>query len=238
PRPAVGPQGRVPAHLRRRGPPRRRAPGRRLTPGGHARSATALPRPVRRRLLRRGGVAPRPAGPAPAAAVPAPGPRGPPAAGRRQRRALPRPPAPAAARRADRHPARLRRRRPRRAPLPQRRTAPQRTPRDARTLRRRARGGGPHGRGGRPLHLLARRAALRLPRGTVPRQPDAAAVPDRADLGGGETPLRRPRPRQGPAPGRARADADRRAALRGLLPDRLGPDALRPGPRHPLPGAR
>ena len=44
--------------------------------------------------------------------------------------------------------------------------------------------------------------------------------------------------RQGPRAARARTGADRRAALRGLLSHRVGPRALRPLARHPLPGAR
>ena len=38
--------------------------------------------------------------------------------------------------------------------------------------------------------------------------------------------------------GRARADADRRAALRGLFSHRLGPGAVRPRAGHSVPGAR
>ena len=90
----------------------------------------------------------------------------------------------------------------------------------------------------RPLRILARRAALRVPGGNRPGRPDA-----------GHLPARRNRARPGPAlpergsrkrsPAyRARVEADRRDGLRGLFPDRLRHRLLRPRPGHPVPGTR
>ena len=115
----------------------------------------------------------------------------------------------------------------------------------------------------RPLdeiaHALRRRAGRRRPHAS--KSPTAAAsrstscatnIP-RSSRPPGQTPLeyltqltwqgaaeRYPgrHSRQSPPAARARAGADRRAALRGVFPHRLGPRALRPLAEHPLPGPR
>ena len=45
-------------------------------------------------------------------------------------------------------------------------------------------------------------------------------------------------PRKGPRPAGARAATDRGVALRGVFSHGLGPGAVRPAARHPLPGTR
>jgi error-prone DNA polymerase len=96
-----------------------------------------------------------------------------------------------------------------------------RFPNAERHLKPPARGDRPHHRACRPLHLHARRAALRVPRGAVPARADAGAAPRPADLGRGAQPLPGGDPGEGGRPARARAEPDRGAALRGVLPDRV-----------------
>ena len=248
PRAAPGDQGR----LRRRPRRRRRVRGRPPRPVGAARPAVAhaarprrhagrggslgrrdLPRPqlARRRALRRRRrpAPPRAVGGARAVLRAA--------AGRRRRRpharALPpRPPG-----HADRDPPRHPAGRVRLRAFPERRAPPAlaRAPR----LRLSARAAGGNARRRRALPLLARRTALRIPRGDRAARHHAGRASRRAGRGRAAAALPGAgRARRRPRADRARAVTDRRARLRALLPHRPRHRRLRPRPGHPLPGPR
>ncbi len=118
------------------------------------------------------------------------------------------------------------------------------------------------GRDRAALHVHARRAALRVPGRDRADRHHAGGVAAHAGRGRAGVALRRRRPAVGALrrrrararrgrritarvgggrcarADRARARADRRAALRGLLPDRLRHRPLRAHGRHPVPGPR
>jgi hypothetical protein len=85
-------------------------------------------------------------------------------------------------------------------------------------LSARAAGRDPGGR--RALRILARRAALRVPRGSGAGRRDAGFLAAPADRGRPRAALPGRRAGQGGGPGRARAGADRRDALRAVFPHR------------------
>ncbi len=113
-----------------------------------------------------------------------------PAAGGRGRRAFPRAPATAAQRRALRRAARLHGGHGRRTAVSQRPALPALAAGNGRALRPLSPGPGTH-IGNRPADdLLARRVALRVPRGTRTAGPDAAGISDPAGLGRRGTAIR------------------------------------------------
>ncbi len=90
----------------------------------------------------------------------------------------------------------------------------------------------------RALHFLARRAALRVSRGTRARGRDAHHLAAQAHRGRRARALAAGRAGKTALPDRTRARADRRAALRAVLPHRARHRPLRAQPRHPVPGPR
>ena len=95
-----------------------------------------------------------------------------------------------------------------------------------------------HRRDRRPLHVSRSTSCGTNIRRARARGPDAARVSHAARLARGGRALPGRAAREGPRADRARAGADRRAALRGLLSHRVGPGPLRPVAEHPVPGPR
>ncbi|CUI42490.1 Uncharacterised protein [Achromobacter xylosoxidans] len=142
----------------------------------------------------------------------------------------------AAARHPDRHPHPPVRVAMRLRAVGQRRTAPAHPHAAGQPVSARSAGADPGG--GAALRLLAGRAALRIPRRDHPARPHARHLPApgnpgrrRAALSGRNAGLRHRADRK-------RTGADRRPALRGLLPHGLRHRAVRPQQRHPVPGPR
>ncbi len=99
----------------------------------------------------------------------------------------------------------------------------------AELLRRCARGAGPHAGDRRALRRFrSTSCATNIPRSFAPPGETPLEYLTRLTWRGRGRALSGRRARQGPRAGRARAAADRRAALRGLLSHRLGPGALCP----------
>ncbi len=88
------------------------------------------------------------------------------------------------------------------------------------------------------VRLLARRDRIRIPARGGARGADARRVSARRGDGRCRAAIRQGHPGQGAGADRRRAGADRRTALRAVLPDRLRRGAVCPQPGHPLPGAR
>ncbi|KAF1858517.1 hypothetical protein Lal_00015034 [Lupinus albus] len=101
-----------------------------------------------------------------------------------------------------------------------------------------ARGAGRDGAHRGPVHVLAGRAALRIPGRSGPGRPHGGHLSARADVDRCAPALPGRHPREGAGADRVRTRADRGDALRALLPHRVRHRAPRALATHPVPGPR